>query len=169
MSSLGFLANHPLPVEVGSVAVGPDGNLLRREKAPLHFTFEFAGTNFAADVQPTPDGVHVRLDAPLLPLPFSAEGRDRRRDVQVIVAASRAGLRHGRFVIDPQRRVHVVSELAIPTPVTPVALVTAATRMLIAATPWIDLLRRYATAGPIPARRAASKRPAPPMLSGQAG
>src|SRR5271170_925252 len=142
-SSLSFLANHPLPLEVGTIAVLPDGTAERRERTLLNFTFDYTGTSFAAAIEPTPEGAQLRLDAALAPMPYSAEGRARRRDLHAIVAASRTGLKHGRFALDSQRHIHLVSELAIGSPVTPTALVTAATRMLIAATPWVALLRHH--------------------------
>jgi hypothetical protein len=148
-SSLRFLANHPLPFEVGTIAMRPDGTAEWRDRTALNFTFDYVGTSVTAAIEPTPDGAQLRLDAALAPMPYSAEGRDRRRDVNAIVAASRSGLTHGQFVLDSQRQIHLVSELAIGSPVTPVALVTAATRMLIAATPWIALLRRHL--GPVAA------------------
>jgi hypothetical protein len=142
-SSLSFLANHPLPLEVGTITVLADGTAERRERTLLNFTFDYTGTSFAAAIEPTPEGAQLRLDATLAPMPYSAEGRDRRRDIHAIVAASRTGLQHGRFALDRQHQIHLVGELAIASPVTPIALVTAATRMLIAATPWIALLRRH--------------------------
>lgn len=148
-SSLSFLANHPLPLEVGTIHMLPDGSAERRERTLLNFTFDYTGTSFAAAIEPTPEGARLRLDAALAPMPYSAEGRDRRRDVHAIVAASRTGLKHGKFALDANRRIHLVSELAIGSPVTPIALVTAATRLLIAATPWVALLRRHL--GPVAA------------------
>jgi hypothetical protein len=159
-SSLSFLANHPLPLEVGTISVLPDGTAERHERTALNFTFDYTGTNFVAAIEPTPEGARLRIDAALAPMPYSAEGRDRRRDVHAIVAASRTGLKHGRFALDGHRQIHLVSELAIGSPVTPTALVTAATRMLIAATPWVALLRRHlgpvTSPSPIPAKSTAS-------------
>ena len=141
-SSLSFLANHPLPVEVGTIAVRPDGTAERRARSALKFSFDFTGATFAAEIEPTDEGARLRLDAALAPMPYSAEGRDRRRDVDAIVKASRTGMRHGRFALDNRYQIHLVSELPIGSPVTPTALVAATTRMLIAATPWVALLRR---------------------------
>jgi hypothetical protein len=149
-SSLSFLANQPLPVEVGSIGMRADGTPERRERAPLNFTFDYTGTTFAATIEPTPEGACLRLDAALAPMPYSAEGRERRRDIHAIVAASRNGLRHGRFALDSRHQIHLQAELPIGSPVTPTALVAAATRMLIAATPWVALLRRHL--GPVQAR-----------------
>ena len=142
-ASLNFLANHPLPVEVGSIAIGADGTAHRIARTTLNFSFDHTGTAFAATIEPTPEGAHLKIDAALAPMPYSAEGRSRRRDLLAIVAASRSGLRFGRFALDGQRHIHLISELDIGSPVTPTALVTAATQMLIAATPWIALLRHH--------------------------
>ncbi len=149
-SSLSFLANHPLPVEVGTIRVGPDGIPQRHAPEALRFSFDYTGTDFDAHVEPTPEGASLKLDAVLAPLPFSAESRTRRRDCQVIVQASRLGMKHGRLTLDPERRIRLVCELAIGGPVTPTALVAGATRMLIAATPWIALLRRHLGPGAPP-------------------
>src|SRR5258706_8858688 len=140
-SSFNFLANHPLPVEVGTITVRPDGTPERHAPEALRFSFDYTGTEFDARVEPTPGGANLTLDALLAPLPFTAEGRARRRDCQVIVRASRLGMKHGRLTLDSEHRIHLVCELAITGPVTPTALVAATTRVLIAATPWIALLR----------------------------
>ena len=142
-SSLSFLANHPLPVEVGTITVGPDGTPVRHAPEALRFSFDYTGTEFEARVEPTQQGAALKLDAMVAPMPYSAEGRTRRRDCQIIMRASRLGMRHGRLTLDNARRIHLVCELAIDSPVTPTALVAAATRMLIAATPWIALLRQH--------------------------
>jgi hypothetical protein len=142
-SSLSFLANQQLPVEVGTIAVRADGTAERRQRTALKFSFDFTGATFAAEIEPTDDGARLRLDAALAPMPYSAEGRNRRRDVDAILKASRTGLRHGRFALDHRYQIHLVSELPIGSPVTPTALVAATTRMLIAATPWVALLRRH--------------------------
>jgi hypothetical protein len=163
-TSLSFLANHPLPVEVGTITVSPDGTPHRHAPAALAFSFDYTGAAFAAQVEPIEGGARLRLDAVLAAMPYTAEDRQRRRDVQLIMRASRAGLSHGRLVLDAQRRIHLVSELAIGSPVTPAALVATATRLLIAATPWLALLRQHLgpTAPPPPDPTAAplSARPA---------
>jgi hypothetical protein len=157
LSSLNFLANHPLPVELGTITVGPDGTPQSHERTVINFTFDYTGTEFAAAVEPMEDGAKLRIDADLAPMPYTAEGRDRRRDLQVIIRASRTGLKYGRLTLDRQRHIHLVSEMVLERPVTPASLVTAATRLLIAATPWIALLRHHLG----PTSRAEPK-PAPP-------
>jgi hypothetical protein len=164
-ASLSFLANHPLPVEVGTITIGPDGNPIRHAPEALSFSFDYTGAAFDAHIEPTAEGARLKLDAALAPMPYSAENRTRRRDCQMIMRASRAGMKHGRLVLDAQRRIHLLCELAIGSPVTPAALVTAATRMLIAATPWIALLRHHL--GPSVPPVALARAAAP--LSGSAG
>lgn len=169
MSSLNFLANQPLPVEIGTLAVQPDGSLRRRAKGPLNFTFSYTGVTFQAAVRPTPDGGRLQLDAELAPLPYSAEGRARRIEVEAIIAASRKGLKYGRLVVDRRSRIHVVSDLDIENPLTPVSLIAAATEMLIQATPWIAILRRQIGPAPRAGRPAPrAPRPAQRALTGPA-
>jgi hypothetical protein len=156
-SSVSFLANHPLPMEVGTITVLPDGTAERRERTALHFSFDYTGTDFDGVIEPTPEGAHLRLDAMLAPLPYSAEGRERRRDLNAIIAASRTGLKYGRFALDSRRHIHLLSEFAIGSPVTPTALVSAATQMLIAATPWIALLRHHLGPATAPSGRARAR------------
>ncbi len=105
------------------------------------------------------------IDADLAPMPYTAEGRERRRDVQTILRASRTGMKHGRLALDSQRHIHLVCETTLPRPVTPTSFVTGATQLLIEATPWIALLRRHLG----PTVRAEAKRPAPQSVSGSAG
>lgn len=157
LSSLNFLANHPLPIELGTISVGPDGTPTRHERVVLNFSFDYTGAAFTATVEPLEDGAHLRIDADLAPMPYTAEGRARRNEVQQILKASRAGLKYGRLTLDDQGHIHLISELTLGRPVTPVSLVTAATQLLIAATPWIALLRRHL--GPT-ARAEAPARPA---------
>ena len=149
-SSLSFLAKQSLPVEVGTIGMRADGTPERRARSALNFSFDYTGATFAASIEPTPEGARLRLDAALAPMPYSAEGRDRRRDVNAIVSASRTGLRYGKFALDSHHQIHLLAELPIGSPVTPAALVTATTRMLIAATPWVALLRRHL--GPVQTR-----------------
>ena len=92
-SSLSFLAKQLLPVEVGTIGIGADGTPELRERGALNFSFDYTGAIFAATIEPTPEGARLRLDAALAPMPYSAEGRDRRRDINAIVTASRTGLR----------------------------------------------------------------------------
>jgi hypothetical protein len=165
LSSLNFLANHPLPVELGTIKVGPDGTPERLERAVLHFTFDYTGAAFIATVEPIPEGAKLRIDADLAPMPYTAEGRERRRDVQTIVRASRTGMKHGRLALDTQRHIHLVCEIVLPRPVTPASFVTGATQLLIEAPPWIALLRRHLG----PAVRADTQRAAPQRVSGSAG
>lgn len=160
-TTLSFLANHPLPIEVGTIAVGPDGKPQRQERAALEFAFEFFGSEFTARLQPTAAGAALKLDAVLAPIPYTAEHRQHRHDAQIVIRASRSSMHHGRLVLDPQGQIRFVGELAIGSPVTPAALVATTTRMLIAATPWIALLFQYLG----PARVAASVPPAAPAES----
>jgi len=143
IKSLSFLANHPLPVELGTITVSPDGTPRRRAPTALAFSFDYTGAEFAARVEPIEGGARLRLDATLAAMPYTAEDRERRRDIQLIMRASRGGMNHGRFVLDAKRQIHLVSELPIGSPVTPAALVATATRMLIAATPWLALLHKH--------------------------
>ncbi|MBV8168289.1 MAG: hypothetical protein JO021_15945 [Alphaproteobacteria bacterium] len=164
LSSLSFLANQPLPVELGTFTVGPDGTPVRHERAALNFTFDYTGAVFTATVEPNADGAKLRIDADLAPMPYTAEGRDRRRDLQIIVRASRTGMKHGRLVLDPQRHIHLACEITLQRPVTPASFVTGATQLLIEATPWIALLRRHLG----PSVRGPAK-PGPQSISGSAG
>lgn len=168
LSSLNFLANHPLPVELGTITVGPDGTPQRHDRIALNFTFDYTGTTFTAAVEPVADGATLRIDADLAPMPYTAEGRERRRDIQSIVKASRNGMKHGRLSLDDQGHIHLVSELPLERPVTPSVVVAGATRLLIAATPWIALLRRHLG----PSTRTPGPRPDPKKarsVSGRAG
>ncbi|HUA56932.1 MAG TPA: hypothetical protein VMB81_32410 [Candidatus Sulfotelmatobacter sp.] len=142
-TSLSFLANHPLPIELGTITVGPDGKPQRQARVALEFGFEFAGAEFTARVEPIEAGARLRLDAVLAPMPYTAEQRHHRRDAQIIIRASRQSMHHGRLVLDAQGKIHLVGELGISSPVTPAAVVAATTRMLIAATPWIALLHQH--------------------------
>jgi len=164
LSSLSFLANHPLPVELGTIKVGPDGTPVHHERAVLNFTFDYTGAAFTATVEPIADGAKLRIDSDLAPMPYTAEGRSRRRDVQIIVRASRTGMKHGRLVLDTQGHIHLTCEITLGRPVTPTSFVTAATQLLIEATPWIALLRRHIG----PTVRGPAK-PAPQSVSGSAG
>jgi hypothetical protein len=157
-TTLSFLANHPLPIEVGTITVGPDGKPQRQARAVLEFGFEFFGSEFAARVEPTETGACLKLSTVLAPMPYTGEHRQCRRDAQIIIRASRSGMPHGRLMLDPQGQICLVGELGIGSPVTPAALVATTTRMLIAATPWISLLYQHIG----PARAAAAPPAAEP-------
>src|SRR5262249_25453659 len=125
------------------------------------FTFDYTGAVFTATVEPIADGAKLRIDANLAPMPYTAEGRERRRDVQAIVRASRTGMKHGRLVLDKLGHIHLICETGLTRPVTPSSFVTGATQLLIEATPWIALLRRHLGPTVQPAAK--------PVVSGSAG
>lgn len=67
-------------------AVDAYSDLKRRvDNAPLHFSFTWRQTEFDATVEARDDGLRLTLKNTLVPLPFSAENKNRRADLLAIV------------------------------------------------------------------------------------
>lgn len=146
-STLQAKAAHPLAdlaAFAGTGAPFGDGSVEAQR-----FTFTCFGTRCAARIEHGADTSRLVVEADLGPMPYSIDGRPRRRMTRAVVRASRA-LRHSRWLIGSTQRIRMEIVARLTRPVTPAALLYEPLRALIEARPYIEILKDVASA---PARR----------------
>jgi hypothetical protein len=141
MSSVNSLAQHGHALEVGSVVVDASGGLARRLRDRVAFHFTIDGMRFDGAVESRGDGRALTLTADLGVVPYTAEDRQARVDVNAVLAASRTDMAHGRLAISPDQHVRMAARIDVGAPMTPVKLLAAATEVVHAAMPWLKLVR----------------------------
>ena len=116
------------------------GELLGRDGSdPVAFRFVLREVPFCCTVE-RPEGQPVlRLTGDLGALPYTAEGTERRRAMQAVVAAARerSGL---DWQVTPQRQIQVRGGISLPSPLTPVAMILGAVTLLLRALPFLEQL-----------------------------
>ena len=137
-SAVKSVADAGLPLEVGSIALGEDGHISRRDPdQPLHFTFTACGIRFEAELADR--SAPLRLKANLGKLPYTAESAEGRRLARSVIAATdRLGC--GQIMLSDQQDMVLTAELASPTPRTPVNVIATAACIIAACKPYLDLL-----------------------------
>ena len=86
-SAVKSVADAALPLEVGSIALGDDGHISRRDPdQPLHFAFTACGVRFDADLADR--SAPLRLEANLGKLPYTAESPEGRQLARSVMAAT---------------------------------------------------------------------------------
>jgi len=137
-SAVKSVADAGLPLEVGSIALGEDGHISRRDPdQPLHFTFTACGIRFEAELADS--SAPLRLEANLGKLPYTAESPEGRRLARSVMAATdRLGC--GQIMLSEQQDMVLTAELAPPAPRTPVNVIATAACIVAACKPYLDLL-----------------------------
>lgn len=132
------LAGTPLPLEVGSVALGADGHLLRLPAdRPLSFRFSACGVQFEAELAGR--AAPLRLRANLGKLPYSAQAPDGRSLARIVLSAS-SRLRRGHILLSPEHDMVLEGELTPPEPRTPASVIATAVALVLDFRPYLDLL-----------------------------
>lgn len=133
------IGNQVLPLDIHAVAADANGNLLEVTwEGPVRFQFDHMGWLVEARLNET-DAARLDLSADLGPLPFTAEARAERADLQAIVDAANAHL--GRVLeVTAERRIRLVSGGSVALPLTAVSLIAAVARLLAPVTPYLELL-----------------------------
>lgn len=137
-SALQQVAGAPLPLEVGSVAIGEDGHIERADgERPLYFRFSALGVIFEADLADR--SAPLRLRANLGKLPYSAESPEARRLARTVIAATDR-LRRGHILLSEDHDMVLEGELTPPSPRTPVSVIATAVSLILDFKPYLDLL-----------------------------
>lgn len=127
-------------IGVRSLAVDGQGRLARKpDRTRLEFTFEYRGFLFAVRTESDDHNGHMRFHAHLGNLPYTAESSARRADALAIVAAAGRAL-GGRVQTTREQRILLCEEMRFEEPLTPVVLMSSTVRLLLEATPFLDLL-----------------------------
>lgn len=143
-STLGFLANAQLPLEMNTVGIDADGRAISKTAGVIRFSFVFDRQEYDA-VGSRQNGVaHLKLIAPLGALPFSVEqdGPSRRCDAEAVIDAS-VDMPYGRLFCDQAKKIWLTTAIAVEEPLTPVSIVAATTEVVAATKPWIELVKLY--------------------------
>lgn len=133
------VGNQILPLDIHAVAADAAGNLLEISwNGPIGFRFDYLGWEIAARL--LEDGpASLVLTANLGPMPFTAEARGERADLQAIVDAANASL-GPRLEVTAERRIVLTASGGVDVPLTAVSLIAAVARMLLPVTPYLELL-----------------------------
>ncbi len=137
-SAVKSVADAALPLEVGSIALGDDGHISRRDPdQPLHFAFTACGVRFDADLADR--SAPLRLEANLGKLPYTAESPEGRQLARSVMAATdRLGC--GQILLSDQQDMVLKAEMAPPAPRTAVNVIATAAYLVAALKPYLDLL-----------------------------
>jgi hypothetical protein len=82
----------------------------------------------------------LRVSCDLGPLPFSAEGVERRLNIFAVLDATQTG-RHVRTTVSRKQRIGMIAEARLQAPVTTNAFLAKIVELLAQARPYIDMLQ----------------------------
>lgn len=145
------LAGMALPLDIDAVLEEAETAPLTLKDGPVAFDFGFRFVRFGGRLEQQGECTGLRLVGDLGPLPFSAESPAARAGLTRIVEAGNSVLGAGTFRI-AQGRILLGGAMAIPSPPTAVSLVSAITRFLVPATPYMELIAMYVRPPLAPAR-----------------
>jgi hypothetical protein len=138
-AAIAFLVEQTSPLEAGSVAIGHDGTMSRRDKAdPIRFGFQFAGRTFEAEARPAEGKLMVEFTSPIGILPYSVENRSLRDRLLRVLA----GLRSTGLVweLDARQQIRVGGRTLMDTPATATRIVATVVTTLLPVRAYFDLL-----------------------------
>jgi hypothetical protein len=151
MSNAFSLGGMSLPLDIDAVLEGAEAPPLSLDKGPVAFDFGFRFVRFAARLERQGDGALLRLVGDLGPMPYSAESPAARSGLARIVESGNSVLGAGTFRV-VQGRILLGGEGPVPCPVAAVGLVSAITRLLAPAIPYMELIAMYVRPPQAPAR-----------------
>ncbi|BAE49409.1 hypothetical protein [Paramagnetospirillum magneticum] len=145
------LGGMSLPLDIDAVLEEAEAQPLALGTGPVAFDFGFRFVRFAGRLEQSASGVQLKLVGDLGPMPYSAESPAARSGLARIVDAGNSVLGAGSFRL-AQGRILLGGELGVPMPVSAVGLVSAVTRFLVPATPYMELISMYIRPPLAPAR-----------------
>lgn len=122
-----------------SVLIGEGKFPILSGDSSFEFAFSYCGVPFRAHVRPFGRGVRMRIAGDLAPLPYSAECQAARRAILDILRNCRDFV-WGECGVTREQQIVVQGETELANPVTPVRVVSAVTRFLLAARPCMKIL-----------------------------
>lgn len=138
-SQIEFIANSPLPLEIKSIEVRPDGSLSCAGPNNLAFRFAYFGIQFHGAIDRDNTPTRLALSADLGPFPFSFDRPALRPNIRAVIAAANR-LDGARFEVSSSQHMVLAGEIDVDQPVTASALLIAATQFVLAEKPVLDLL-----------------------------
>jgi len=145
------LGGMSLPLDIDAVLEGAEAPPLSLGDGAVAFDFGFRFVRIVAKIEQSGSSAQLKLVGDMGPMPFSAESPSARAGLARIVEAGNAVLGAGTFRI-AQGRILLGGEASISVPVSAVGLVSAVTRFLAPATPYMELVAMYVRPPLAPAR-----------------
>lgn len=134
--------NWTLPLDLGAVLDGEGSHALPVCGGVAKFDFGFRDIRFVGQVDPRPNGAHLKLVGDVGPMPFSAESLPARSGLARIVVAA-VDVLGGHPLRVNQGRILAGYETDLGQPITATALVAAVSLFLVRLTPYLDLIAVY--------------------------
>lgn len=137
---IGLLDAQKPPLEIGTVQLGEDGNLIPGKKWDA-FEFGFFYQKCAFGVTACRQGnlLRIKLCAYLGLVPYSAQSANARRELLLILDTIPKHL-HFRFEITNTQQIFFLAEPMLDLPHTPIRILAAITGLLDEAGPYFDRL-----------------------------
>jgi hypothetical protein len=134
--------NWTLPIDLGAVLDAEGSHALPVCGEVAKFDFGFRDIRFVGQVDPRPNGTHLKLVGDVGPMPFSAESLAARAGLARIIAAS-GDVLGGHPLRVNQGRILAGVEADLGQPITATALVAAVALFLVRLSPYLDLIAVY--------------------------
>lgn len=140
------LGRQVLPLDIHAIAADAEGHLLKVTwDGPVRFRFDYDGWLVEA-VLIEDATTRLELSADLGAMPFTAEARSERASLQAVVDAGNGHL-GGLFLVTRDRRIRLSLAGVVDGPLTAVGLVATVARLLLPATPYLELLAVFLRTG----------------------
>jgi len=136
-----MLGDRRLPVDIHSLAVDSNGDVVGVGKQTFNFGFAYQSIPFAARYVETGALAHIDLVGQVGLLPFTAESPEARRAVSRILDAANSHL--GPVFRLDDGRIELFGAAEVAAPVTAVGLVSALARFVLRVKPYIDCIDLY--------------------------
>jgi hypothetical protein len=127
-----------LPLDITSIVHAQAGQLGATGHPEFSFRFRYRETAFTVRCRSSRETAEARISATLGTIPFTAEAAQRRQFLTQIIQGAAEHL--GPIVTQSRGRILLDAELALPAPITAVALVTELARFLIPLKPYLGLM-----------------------------
>lgn len=131
---------------LGAIGLDGDGQLVRKnDDGLIEFTFSYMGYQFAVRAEVETGHTRMRIHAVLGHLPYTAEARELRSNMQAVVHEAGRVL-GGRIHINQVQRILFLDEFKFDETLTPNSLLTKTVAFLLSAKPYLELLSLIAGA-----------------------
>lgn len=141
----------PAPAELSELQFLADGRVaLRQERTAVEFSFRACGLIFSAVTRAAEPGPVLQVAAEVGPDPYSAEGVQMREATHAVIRASHASP-SCRLMVSQQKRIYCIGRARLDDTWTPTALLAAAAELVLAARPYLTVLRDVLPRWPKPA------------------
>ncbi|MDJ0948679.1 MAG: hypothetical protein QNJ94_07140 [Alphaproteobacteria bacterium] len=127
------------PIELKSIRVMADGRIRLDAPESLSFSFEHMGILFQATVDRAATPAQLVVSCDLGPLPFTSEGPARRLNVATVLRAANL-LGAAQYYLSDDQHIRLMGSVEVDKPVTAAAVLLAATELLLAVKPTLELL-----------------------------